>query len=208
MGGIIDVVEYLGLPGSITFALIAVYVFVQIVGEIIELCGKAVPEFFKIRKFFVRKKQEKLKQKELLENVKTSLDEINTHYNADNIAKRNEWMTWVNKRAEVYDEALDDLRAMKDTLKANNEITLDLYINSNRNRIIDFASKVSNDNMIISKEEFKRIFKIHQEYEETLNKYNKTNGEVDVAYRVITEAYADRLKDNTFLEDIRGYNKK
>ena len=33
-----------------------------------------------------------------------------------------------------------------------------------------------------------------------------TNGEVDIAYRVIQESYKERLQDHTFLEDVRGYN--
>ena len=33
-----------------------------------------------------------------------------------------------------------------------------------------------------------------------------TNGEVDIAYGVIQDAYKERLRDHTFLEDVRGYN--
>lgn len=125
--------------------------------------------------------------------------------NGDKRTSRDEWMQWVNSRAEVYDEALNDLRELKDSLKSNNELTLDLYINVNRNRIIDFASKVANEDSMVSREEFNRIFKIYNEYEEILEKHDKTNGKVDVAYRIISESYKEHMQNHSFIEDIRDY---
>ena len=131
---------------------------------------------------------------------------MNQHYSEDNIAKRNEWMEWVNSRARIYDQSIAELTEMKQSIADNNKLTLDLYININRNRIIDFASKVANENILISKEEFNRIFKIYQDYEAILEQHHMTNGEVDIAYRIIQESYKERLQDHTFLEDVRGYN--
>ena len=207
MGDIIKGIEYLGIPATIAIIVVGLFLILQIIGELCELKGKIVPEFLKIRKYFKRKKQEKTKQKELLEKVQNTLDEINAHYNSDNIAKRNEWMQWVNNRAEIYDASVSELTELKEALRANNELTLDLYININRNRIIDFASKVANENVAVSREEFNRIFKVYNEYEEILEQHNKTNGEVDVAYRIISEAYETHMRNHTFIEDIRGYNK-
>ena len=115
-------------------------------------------------------------------------------------------MTWVNNRAEVYDDALNKLLLLQDKLNENNEITLDLYINVNRNRILDFARIVADDNTLASREEFNRIYKINREYHETLAKYGKKNGEVDIAMKLIDEAYDYRMKNHSFIEDIRGYN--
>ena len=193
------------MPVKIIVAIILLFVVMQIVGELLEFLGKIVPEFFKIRKYFARKKQEKYEIKETLQKVQILLDGVNEHYSSDNITKRNEWMQWVNSRAKVYDEAVADLTLLKESLVANNELTLDLYININRNRIIDFASKIANENNPVSREEFNRIFKTHKEYEDVLKKHNKTNGEVDVAIRIIEESYANHMKHHSFIEDIRGY---
>lgn len=201
----ISLIEYLGIPGTIAMAIVALLLIMQLIGEILEFKGKIVPEFMKIRKIFKRKKEEKNRQKELLENVQKSLNEINAHYSADNIAQRNEWMSWVNNRAVVYDEALDKLLLLQDKLNENNEITLDLYINTNRNRILDFARIVADDNALVSREEFNRIYKVNREYHTILAKYGKENGEVDIAIRLIEEAYDYRMKNRTFIEDIRGY---
>ena len=54
--------------------------------------------------------------------------------------------------------------------------------------------------------EFNRIFKTYKNYENFLEKHNMTNGEVDIAYRIIKESYEDHMKNHTFVEDIRGYN--
>ena len=171
----------------------------------LELCGAVVPEIIKIRKFFKRKRDEKEQINTTLQQVQVLLNDVNQHYGADNIAKRDAWMKWVNERATVYDASVEELTALKDALAANNELTLDLYININRNRIIDFASKITNEKLTVSREEFNRIFKVHHDYEEILKKYNKTNGEVDIAIRIIEESYKEHMKNRSFIEDIRGY---
>lgn len=193
------------MPTKIGGAIVLLFVITQVIGEFLELIGYVVPEFIKIRKYFLRKKEEKAQYHETLKKVQELLNEVNVHYSADNITKRDEWMAWVNSRATVYDESVNELKALKDNLQVNNELTLDLYINVNRNRIIDFASKIANENSVVSREEFNRIFKIYHEYEETLRKYNKTNGEVDVAIRIIKESYGNHMKNHSFIEDIRGY---
>ena len=193
------------MPTKIIIAIILLFVVTQVVGEILEFIGKVVPEIFKVRKYFARKKQEKSEINETLRQVKTLLNDVNEHYSADNITKRDAWMQWVNDRAKVYDASVAELTLLKETLVSNNELTLDLYININRNRIIDFASKIANENVAVSREEFNRIFKIYHEYEEILEKYNKTNGEVDIAMKIIEESYAYHMKHHSFIEDIRGY---
>lgn len=197
--------EYLNTPQKIGILIISFLVITNIVGELLELKGKFVPEYIKMRKYFTRKKDEKKQMNQTLQQVQTLLNDVNNHYSADNITKRNEWMNWVNDRAKVYDESVLELTELKDALKSNNELTLGLYINTNRNRIIDFASKIANEDVAVSKEEFARIFKVYDEYEEILEKHNKTNGEVDIAMRIIKDSYACHLKHHTFLEDIRGY---
>lgn len=206
MGDVLKAIEYLGIPTTIAIVLVGLFLIMQIIGELIECMGKIAPEIFKIRKFFKRKKEEKEDISNTLKEVKKLLNDVNIHYSEDNISKRNSWMTWVNNRAIVYDKALEELFLLKDKLNENNEITLDLYINVNRNRILDFARLVADNNILVSREEFNRIYKVNQEYHAILTKYNKVNGEVDTAMKLINEAYDYRMKNHSFIEDIRGYN--
>ena len=201
-----QLLEFFKITGPWAAGILGTWIILNIIGELVEKTGKIVPEFMKVRKFFTRKKEEKKRQKQLLINVETLLNDVNQHYSEDNIAKRNEWMEWVNSRARIYDQSIAEFMEMKQSIADNNKLTLDLYININRNRIIDFASKVANENVLISKEEFNRIFKIYQDYEAVLKQHHMTNGEVDIAYRIIQESYKERLQDHTFLEDVRGYN--
>lgn len=201
----INYLEYLNTPTKIGAIIVLSFLIMQIIGEILEFMGKVVPEFLKVRKFFDRKNKEKREIRETLREVKTLLNDVNQHYSEDNISKRNKWMQWVNERAVVYDASVAELTGMRDTLSSNNELTLDLYIDIHRNRIIDFASKVSNENVPVSREEFNRIFKTHDKYEAILDKYHMTNGEVDIAMRIIEDSYAIHIKNHSFLEDIRGY---
>ena len=80
--------------------------------------GKVVPEIVKVRKYFKRKKLEKQEAAKRLEEmyelnkeVKLLLGDVNAHYSADNIAKRDSWMQWVNDRAVTYDTFIKDMRS-------------------------------------------------------------------------------------------------
>lgn len=204
----INYLEYVNTPTKVGAVIIIAFIIMQIIGEILEFKGKVVPEFIKVRKYFTRKKQEKIQMNNTLQQVQLLLNDVNEHYTTDNITKRDAWMQWVNARAIVYDASVAELTGLKDSLAATNELVLDLYINSNRNRIIDFASKIVKEDAPVSREEFNRIFKTYNEYEEILEKHNKTNGEVDIAIRIIEESYADHMKNHSFIEDIRGYQSR
>lgn len=201
--------EQMGLPGLIVTVLVLLFFILQIIGELLELKGKVVPEFLKIRKYFRRRKQEKIETQQTIQDVKKLLAEVNAHYSKDNITKRDSWMQWVNGRAEVYDKTIVDItKNMNDVteaLKANTLMTEGMFIQSSRDRVIDFATKVSNEDALVSREEFNRILKVYDEYEAFLAEHKKTNGEIDIAYRIINEAYAERLKNSAFIEDARGY---
>ena len=206
----INFVEYLQLPAAIAVVVIAVVFFMNIIGEIIEFKGRVVPEFMKIRKYFKRKKAEKQEAANMMADVKRLLSEVNVRYSADNITKRDAWMQWVNSRADVYDDSIleirDKLALVTDALKDNSKLTEDMFVQSSRDRIIDFGTLVADGEKIISREQFHRIFKVHEDYEKFLKKRGLTNGETDIAMRVINESYATHMREHTFLEDVRGYN--
>lgn len=208
----INYIEYLGIPLKIAIVLVAIFFAMQAIGEFLEFKGKVVPEFFKIRKWFTRRKREKAEVTQTLKDVQVLLNDVNNHYSADNIAKRDGWMKWVNDRAEVYDESIKQLREalteVMQVLKDNTKLTEEMFIQSSRDRIIDFATKTSNENVMVSREEFNRIFKVYAKYEKYLEEHKMTNGEVDINYQIIKESYEQRLRDHAFTEDIRGYTSR
>lgn len=202
----LNYIEYLNIPAKIAIILVGVFFAMQIIGELLEFKGKVVPEFLKIRKYMKRKKEEReiiAQMPEMLAEVRTLLNDVNQHYSADNIAKRDSWMNWVNSRAKVYDAGIADL---EEKIDKNNAITLSLLIDSKRNTIIDFASKVIDENYPVTKEQFNRVLKIYEEYEEIIEENELTNGEVDIAIRIIRESYENHMRNHTFVEDVRGYN--
>lgn len=205
----LNYIEYLNIPVKIALVLVVIFFSMQIIGEFLEFKGKVVPEFFKIRKWFTRRKREKAEAAQTLKDVQVLLNDVNSHYLADNIAKRDGWMQWVNNRAEVYDESIKQLREalteVMQALKDNTKLTEEMFIQSSRDRIIDFATKTSNENVMVSREEFNRIFKVYAKYEKYLEEHKMTNGEVDINYQIIKESYEQRLRDHAFTEDIRGY---
>lgn len=202
--------EYLKLPAAVAGAIVGILLVANLVGELLELKGKVVPEFMKLRKRWKRKREEKREQAETLKEVKKLLSDVNGHYSADNISKRDAWMGWVNSRADVYDSSIveikDNLALVTAALQDNSKLTEELFVQSSRDRIIDFGILVADGEKIISREQFHRIFKVHEDYEKFLKKRGLTNGETDIAMRVINESYAAHMREHTFLEDVRGYN--
>lgn len=202
--------EYLKLPAAVAGAIVGILLVANLVGELLELKGKVVPEFMKLRKYWKRKREEKREQAETLTEVKRLLADVNGHYSADNISKRDAWMSWVNSRAEVYDNSIveikDNLALVTAALQDNSKLTEELFVQSSRDRIIDFGILVADGEKIISREQFHRIFKVHEDYEKFLKKRGLKNGETDIAMRVIKESYATHMREHTFLEDVRGYN--
>lgn len=198
-------IEYLNIPTKIAIILVGTFFILQIIGEILEFKGKVVPEFIKIRKYFLRKKQER----EILHQVPTtltevqqSLNEFKTHYSTDNIRMRDDWIKSVNESLKENDKLIKQLN---EKLDKNNADTLSLLIENKRNIIIDFASKVIDDNSLVTREQYNRILRLYKEYEELITKNGLTNGEIDIAYHIIMDSYENHMKNHSFIEDIRGY---
>lgn len=234
MNVIEEAIRTLGIKGSIAVVIVIIFAVLQLIGEFIEAFGKVSPPLLKVRKWIrdkIRKNRQEKKEtketfdelrlllaqkdetKQTLEQVKTLLEDVNEHYNEDNITKRNEWMSWVNKRAAVYDEKIEELVALKSAidniavaLECNSKTTDEMFKESCRDRIINFASKVTNPLELVSQEEFTRIFKVYDDYEEFLKLHNEPNGQVEISYSLIKEAYAERLRSHNFVEYIRPIN--
>ena len=200
--------DYLGvleLPAFIVVGIILIYCVMQLIGDFLTFKGKVVPEFMRVKHWLKKRKEARnalAHMPEIVDEVKTLLNDVNKHYSDDNIVKRNAWMN------EVTDRGIENrqlINMVSDKLDAQSKDILELIIENKRNTIIDFAARVSNTDNLFTREQFNRVMKIYNDYEDIITKNGMTNGEVDIAYRIITEAYEECLKSNTFIEDIRGY---
>lgn len=201
----LDYIEYLNIPVKVAIVLIGAFLIMQLVGEILEFKGKVVPEFVKVRKIFTRRKKERemmQRMEKTLDQVQTTMDELNQHYSTDNIQMRDEWIKRVNSKLDQYDASMAELDRKLDK---NNSDTLSILVDNKRNAIISFASMVIDETKPVTKEQFNRIFKLYEEYEAIISANGMTNGEVDIAIRIIREAYENHLRNHSF-EDIRGYS--
>nr|DAL78617.1 MAG TPA: hypothetical protein [Caudoviricetes sp.] len=201
----LNYIEYLNVPSQIAIALIAVLFVLQLIGEFLNFKGKAVPEIMSIRKYFARKKSERKVIRELpdtIQDLKNIVNNIDKHYNADNVSMRDKWIDSVNKKLNMEDKLVRDLYKKID--EANKDI-VSILVDNKRDTIIDFASRVSNSSVLVTKEQFNRVFKLYKEYEDLISKNGMTNGEVDIAYRIIVESYEEHLSNHTFIEDTRGW---
>lgn len=201
----LDYIDYFGLPASVAICLVVVFFFMQFVGNILDIKGKAVPEIMNMKKHIKQRKKEREIMSSLpsiLSDTTSFLNEIKERYNDDNIAQRNNWMKIVDERGIRNEKNIDDINSKLDK---HSEYIISLIVDNKRNVIIDFASRVANSNNYFTREQFNRIFKIHNEYEQIIEEQGMTNGEVDIAFRIIEEAYMDCIKNNTFIEDLRGY---
>ena len=201
----INYIEFLNVPAKIAIVLVGLFLVIQVIGELLEFKGKVVPEFAKIRKVFARRKKERMllqKMEKTIDQVQLTLDDLNQHYSTDNIRMRDEWMRLVNSKLEQYDKSISELGVKLDK---NNSDILSILIDSKRNAIISLASLVIDESKPVTREQFNRIFKVHQEYESIIESNGMTNGEVDIALSIIKESYEEHMRNHTFVEDARGY---
>lgn len=201
----LNYIEYLNIQSQIAIALVAVLFVLQLIGEFLNFKGKAVPEIMSIRKYFARKKSERKVIRELpntIQDLKNVVNNIDKHYSTDNISMRDKWIDSVNNKLMMEDKLVRDLDKKLD--EANKDI-VSILVDNKRDTIIDFASRVSNSNALVTKEQFNRVFKLYKEYEDLISKNGMTNGEVDIAYRIIVESYEEHLSNHTFIEDTRGW---
>lgn len=207
-----ELMEALGIGGTVAAVLVVLFLLLNVIGEICTKMDKIVPSFMKIISNIKKKrndKQEKInEQNATLTRVKSLLEEFDAHYNKDNIAKRDEWMAEVNKsmkfvrtRSMEYDNSIDKIVA---ALEANTKMTEDMFVESSRDRIISFAEKAGDYDVVLSREQFRRINRVYSDYERFLEEHNRTNGEIDIAYETIQDGYRHRLQTHSFLEDIKG----
>ena len=213
-----EAIATLGVPGSIAVVIVVIFAVLQLIGEFIEAIGKVSPAVLNVRKWITRKHQKRKEQEEkmlaTLEEVRGLLDDVNLHYSQDNITQRDEWIQWVNAKADYYDQKVAELVEMRGSLSAialtlaeNTKTTDEMFKESCRDRIINFASKVTNPLTLVSHEEFRRIFKVYDAYEAFLEAHNEPNGEVETNYALIRESYAERVKSNNFIENMRDIPK-
>lgn len=206
-------IEYFkdNIPLGVASALMVIFGIIQGIGELLEFKGKVVPECMKIRKYFARRKKEKnaLSQMtdllpslrrvpEALEKATTLLQNVELHYSKDNIALRDKWMNGVDSNIDEIHQTMKEVIAKLDR---NSEDTLAIRIENMRSTIIDFASYVSDGDRPVTKEQFARVFKMYKEYEGIITRSGLTNGEVDIAIRIVKDAYEQHLRTHSFIED-------
>ena len=147
---------------------------------------------------------------ELIVETNRLLKDIDKHYSADNIAMRDGWMKEVNEHIAESEHRRNKqnelINALAEKLDKNNADTLAILIDNKRNYIIDFADKKADINVPATREEYKRFFKVYDEYERIIEENDMTNGEVEIAHRMTVESYEERTKHHAFIEDVRGYN--
>lgn len=208
----LNYIEYLKLPNAIAISLIVLFFALQIIGEFLEFKGKAVPEILKVRKYFARKKTEReliqsfpllvAEMKKEMKEMGEKFDRFTEHYSQDNIHKRNSWIEKVNDHLNDSRGKFEGIEAKVDK---NSAITTQLLINTDRKEIIDFAIYVADESHPVTREQFNRIFKLYKEYEDIIEENGLTNGEVDISYNIIVEAYERHIKERSFIEDIHNH---
>lgn len=214
--------QHCNIPIGFIIVIIVFFTISNIIGELLEFKGKVVPEFIKFRKYFARKKRERetlaampdmmenlSSVPEMLDNVHKLLNDVDQHYSSDNIAMRNKWIDAVNSRLDCNESVIKEINEKIDKNSQDianlSQDVIDLLLDRKRETIISFAEKVCDDTFPATREQFTRIFKIYEEYERIISERGLTNGEIDVAHKIINESYQVRLKNHTFIEDVRWH---
>ena len=191
MGDLLKGIEYLGIPGTIAVALVGLFVVCQVIGEIAEAFGKIVPEFLKIRKYFSRKKKEKEEMQQTLKKCRELLSDFNSHYDADNISKRNTWMSGVDKSVkdikklnDKMDKLLEVNENLKDQLDQVKENVLENEADRLRSELFDCGNRCRR-NIRLHPEEMDHVRAVYDKYSNVLHQ----NGPGEAEFNFITDYY-------------------
>ncbi len=188
-------IEWLGIPGTAAIVLVGLFFIMQIIGEIIEFFGKVSPEFLKIRKYFSRKRKEKEENQQMLKECQKLLSEFNSHYNNDNITKRNDWMNDVNNSVKNNDQLIQTLDAKMDKLLVVNE-DLATQLDQVKSNVLENEADRLRAELFDCGNRCRRNIRLHPEEMEhiraTFHKYSKVlhqNGPGEVEFNFILDYY-------------------
>jgi uncharacterized protein YukE/Flp pilus assembly pilin Flp len=191
MGDLLKGIEYLGIPGTIAVALVGLFVVCQVIGEIAEAFGKIVPECLKVRKYFSRKKKEKEEMQQTLKKCRELLSDFNSHYDADNISKRNTWMSGVDKSVkdikklnDKMDKLLEVNENLKNQLDQVKENVLENEADRLRSELFDCGNRCRR-NIRLHPEEMDHVRAVYDKYSNVLHQ----NGPGEAEFNFITDYY-------------------
>lgn len=202
MGDIIKAIEFLGIPTTIAIVLVIVYLIMQLIGEFAEMCGKIVPEFFKIRKYFQRKQKEKEEMMTTIKECKQIIADFNSHYDDDNISKRDKWIHNVDDSMQEIQkldgkmdkllEANDDLKDQLHQVKSN---VLENEADRLRSELFDCGNRCRRK-IRLHPEEMDHIRAVYTKYSDVLHQ----NGPGEKEFNFISDYYNK--------QDFPDYHKK
>lgn len=195
MSDLLKGIEYLGVPATLAVVVVGLFIIFQIIGEIIEFSGKVAPEFLKVRKYFSRKRKEKEETNTMIKECKELLAEFNSHYGEDNIAKRDKWISKVDKsvkNSDTFMQTLDtkidqllsynaSLQAQLDQVKSN---VLENEADRLRSELFDCGNRCRR-NIRLHPEEMEHMRVVFEKYSNVLHQ----NGPGEAEFKFITNYY-------------------
>ena len=191
MRDLLEGIEYLGIPITVAIVLVGLFLVFQVIGEIIEFTGKVVPEFFKVRKYFSRRKQEKEEMKQTIKECKQIISDFNAHYDDDNISKRDKWMDGVDQSVHniqkldgKIDQLLEANKALKTQLDQVKSNVLENEADRLRSELFDCGNRCRR-HIRLQPEEMDHIREVYHKYSVVL----KQNGPGEKEFNFITDYY-------------------
>ncbi len=194
MGDLLKGIEYLGIPMTIAIALVGIWLILHIIGFVLDIKGKVVPEIINIRGLIKRKKEDK----QMIKECKELLAEFNSHYNKDNITKRNDWMNGVNNSVKNNDALIEKLDGKIDKLLDANE-NLKNQLEQVKGNVLENEADRLRSELFDCGNRCRRKIRLHPEemdhIRDVYHKYSKVlkqNGPGEKEFNFITDYYNDQ----------------
>jgi hypothetical protein len=191
VGDLLKGIEYLGIPMTVAIVLVSIWLILHIIGFILDIKKKAVPEIINIRGYIRRKKEDK----QMIRECKELLSEFNAHYNTDNITKRNDWMNGVNNSVKNNDALIEKLDGKIDKLLADNE-SLKTQLHQVKSNVLENEADRLRSELFDCGNRCRRNIRLHPEemdhIREVYHKYSvvlKQNGPGEKEFNFITDYY-------------------
>lgn len=175
---IIEGMNVLGVPGSIIAIIICVVIAAELVKSTQDLWSFLAARYLGFKTQYTKKKEREqmvYKNKEDLDNFINVQEAFNTKMSED-----------MNKLHDLMEDVSDSVIQMR--------------ISTMRSTILEFASESANGK-IATKEQYKYIFKLYEQYEAETKKRKIKNDEVTLSIEILRNIYNDRLRKQSFIED-------
>lgn len=187
----VKIMEYLKIPAWVIICIVGLLLVLNVIGSILDFCGKACPKIINFRRRRREKTEEKEEMVKTIKECKQIIANFNAHYSTDNIAQRDDWMHNVDNSVQEIqkldgkiDKLLDANTALTNQIDQVKSNVLENEADRLRSELFDCGNRCRRK-IRLHPEEMDHIRDVYKKYSEKLHQ----NGPGEKEFNFISDYY-------------------